>query len=344
MTDPRYITREMVQQRLDYASAYRSNRAIDRAIAAATRDLEGKLHRTFYPTTVTLHPDPDLFVVDGVLWLDGAYEMCRVDTVTVDGTVLVAGTDFYLEPEDGPPFMSIDLYPGSSAAWPSDKGDIVLAGQAGASIRTRPAGTLSADITSSATPVSVSDSSLVGVGDLLWLDTERVVVTEKMLGSTTATLSAGTDAEYSSVSLSVSDGTLLHEGETIVIDSERMAVEMIAGNTVTVRRAELGSALAAHLSGAVIYAPRVAVVERAATGTTAAAHTAGIALTVNDPPDLVQEATLALALNNFEQAKAGYARMTGTGESQSESTGRGVRQIVADCIEAHGKVRIGVAG
>lgn len=344
MTDPRNITREMVQQRLDYTSAYRSNRSIDRAIAAATRDLEGKLNRKFYPTTATLRPNPRLYVISGVLWLDSGYEMCRVDTVTVDGTALAAGTDFYTEPEDGPPFTSIELYPGSTAAWPSDKGDIVLTGQAGSSIRTRPAGLLAASINASVTSVTVSDSSLVGVGDLLWLDTERVVVTDKMLGTTTATLAADTDAQYSSVSLSVSDGTLLHEGEMIVIGSERMAVEMIAGNTITVRRAELGSALAAHLSTAVIYAPRIAVVERAATGTTAAEHTSGIALAVNDPPDLVQEATLALALNNFEQAKAGYARTTGTGEGESESSGRGVRQIVADCMEAYGKVRIGVSG
>jgi len=217
----------------------------------------------------------------------------------------------------------------------------VVTGQVGASARTKAAGTLSASMNTSVTTMTVSDASMVGVGDLVTLDSERVIVTDKALTTTGTTITADMTGLSSGTSVTVASGTAVHAGEYIVIDSERIFVEQVNGNTLTVKRGAQSSALAVHTSGATVYAPRVCTVERACTGTTAASHNSAITLYVNDPPALVQEAGLALALNNLEQGKNAYARTTGTGEMQQEATGRGVKQIVEDCIARHGRVRIG---
>lgn len=343
MTSPRYVTRERVQRTLDYADNYRTNRVVDDAIAAACRDIESWTHRYFYPVTSTRYPDPWRQIRGGILWLDSStYEMCSISSLIVDGATWVEGTDFYLDPEDGPPFTSIRLFRNNTRAWPADDRTIRMAGEVGASNTTAPAGTLAASIsTTSATSMTISDSSLIGVGDLVTVDSERVVVTAKSMSASLTTVSADMSAMQSGVTMSVVSGAALHEGEMVLVDSERMYVESIAGNVATVKRAVNGSALAAHLTGAAVYAPRICTIERAATGTSGATHLNGATLRINDAPAIVQEASLALTLNNIEQGKQAYARMTGAGENLAESTGRGVRQIVEDCVAAVGRVRIG---
>lgn len=342
MAEPCYVTRERVQLTLDQADTFRSNSSIDRAIASASRDVEGVTHRYFYPTLATRYPDPWRQIRGGILWLDSnVYEMAAVTSLVVDSVTWTVSTDYYLDPEDGPPYTSIRIPRTSSKAWPSDERSIVVTGQVGASVRTKAAGTLSTSMNSSVTSMVVSDASLVGVGDLVTLDSERVVVTDKALSTTGTTISAGMTAVMSETTVSVADGTAVHAGETVTVDSERLFVESIAGNSLTVKRATQGSVLAAHTSGATVYAPRTCTVERACTGTTAAAHSSAITVYVNDPDSLVKELALAFALNNLEQGKSAYARTTGSGESESESAGRGVKQILEDCLARHGRIRIG---
>lgn len=341
MAVPRYITRERVQRTLDYADAYRSNRVIDDAIAAAGRDIEGWTHRYFYPTTTTRYPDPWRQIHGGILWLNSnIYELCSVSSLTVDGVTWTQGVDFYLEPEDGPPFTTIRLYPDAGRAWPSDARTIRIAGDVGASNATAPAGALTAPIASaSATVMSVSDSSLIGVGDLVSVDSERVIVTGKSLSSSLTTVSVDLGALAQNVTMTVASGAAVNIGEQLTVDSERMYVESIAGNVVTVKRAVNGSVLAGHLNGAAVYAPRNAAIERGQTGTTAVTHSTAAALRINDPGALVSEAALAFTLNNFEQGRQAYARMVGSAENTQESTGRGVKQIVDDLVALHGRIR-----
>ena len=342
MARPCYVTRDRVQYTLDQADIFRSNKRIDDAIASASDDLEGQLNRYFYPTLATRYPDPWRQVRGGILWLDSnVYEMASVSTLVVDSVTWTVNTDFYLDPEDGPPYTSIRIPRTSSRSWPSDERSIVVTGNVGASERTKAAGTLSASMNTSVTTMTVSDASMVGVGDLVTLDSERVIVTDKALTTTGTTITADMTGLSSGTSVTVASGAAVHAGEYIVIDSERIFVEQVNGNTLTVKRGAQSSALAVHTSGATVYAPRVCTVERACTGTPAASHNSAITLYVNDPPSLVAEAALALALNNLEQGKSAYARTTGTGEMQQEATGRGVKQIVEDCIARHGRVRIG---
>lgn len=345
MTQVSYCTRERVQQALGQADSVRNNRRIDDVIRAASRNIEGWTHHRFYPTTRTIYPYAGL-VQGGILWLDSIdLEMVSISSLTTSGTALVLNTDyFYPDAQDGVPYTAIRLLDSSSASWPTDDRGIVIVGEQGASADTVAAGVLAADISSAGAGVmQISDAGLIGVGDLVTVDSERVIVTEKTLITTTATVSSTLAASNGARTLAVSDGTLLKVGELIAIGAERMFIESIAGNNVTVTRAENGSILAEHLSTAAIFAPRSCTISRGQTGTTAATHTAGATLLRNDPPALVQESCLALAEVALEQGKAGYGRTTGSSDAEREFSGRGVRQIMEDLQAAYGRVRIGAA-
>lgn len=346
MTEVSYCTREQVQHALSQADSAKNNRRIDDAIRAASRDLEGFCRRYFYPTLATRYPDVRRSAQGNVLWLNGEHEIISVTSLVLDGdTADVA--DFYLDPFPAYPLAghtSIVLPSTSSLAWPADDRTIALTGVFGGSNLTGAAGVLAGSISPSVTTLTLDDSSLAGVGDLLFAGTEALQVTEKTMATTGATLAADVASSAATTSITVSDGTLVTEGELILIGAERMFVELIVGNTLIVKRAQNASTLAAHTLADVVYAPRVYAVERGAAGTTAASHSDGLTLLRNVPPSLANEAALAMALNNLEQARSAYARQIGAGDTAREASGRGVKQIVDDCVAALGRgPRIGVA-
>jgi hypothetical protein len=343
MTDVAYCTREQVRSALDQADTYRTNARIDAAIQAGARQVEAVTHRKFYPTTCTRYPELR-FVTGPVLWLDQDYlEMISVSSFSADGVTYTEGDDFFLRPDSGPPYTSLKLINLSDAAFSSDDRGMILAGEQGASGTTRAAGALVGAFTASDTAIVVSDSSLVGVGDLLTIGTERLNVTGKLFTTSVTTITADVAASAATRSITVADGTLLHAGEQIMLGTERLFVESITGNVVTVRRAELGSQLGAHTNGDTVYAARLCVVERGATGTTAATHADGASIRANSPPPLVKECNLAYALVDLTQSQAAYGRVIGAGDNQRESSGRGLQQIVDDLIANHGRLRLGTA-
>lgn len=348
MSEVAYCTREQVQHALSQADSVKNNTRIDAAISAASRDLEGYCRRYFYPTTATRYPNVRRHVQGDTLWLNQQYEISTVTSLVLDGVTATAGTDFFLDPEPAYPlsgYTSIRLANTGSAAWPANDRSIVLTGVFGASTRTHIGGTLAASLAdATGTTLTLSASDLVGVGDLITVDSERLLVTDKNMTSSTATVTATVDAASNTTSVQVSNGTLVREGELIQIGTERMFVEEVIGNVLTVKRAQNASTLAAHAIADVVYVPRLATVERGAYGSTAAAHSNGAPIYVNFPPSLVSEAALALALNNLEQARSAYAREIGAGDTAREASGRGVATIVADCVLQYGRgPRIGVA-
>lgn len=342
MTEVSYVTRETVQHVLNQADSVRNNRRIDESIQAGSRDVESWLHRRFYPTLATRYPAPSR-VIGRWLDLDHIdYELLSITSLTLDGTAAGA-SDYYLYPEvpgQGRGHTSIRAVPAGSLAWPSTERAIVITGTFGSSDTTRAAGSLAAAITTTtATTLTLSDSSLAGVGDLLTVDTERMIITEKEYVYAGTYLTADATATATDTTIEVADGTLVKQGEMILIGAERMFVEAVTNNTLVVKRAQNASTLAAHVSTDVVNAPRLATVERGVTGTTAATHLISAAVRRNDPPSLVQELALAFALNNLEQGRAGYAREVGQGEGAREAGGRGIRAITEDAFAAYGRVR-----
>jgi hypothetical protein len=330
-------TRERVQASLDHADSARNNRRIDDCVRSASRDVAGRLHRRFWPQTAVRYPDPR-WVSGETLWLNHAdYEILTITSLVVDGTTLVENVDYFLDCQsESGAYTAIQLIRTSSAAWSTLQRSIVITGTFGGSNGSDAAGSLVGTINASVTTMTVSDSSLVGVGDLLLAESERVIVTEKELIDSTATVTGSVAASNTVTTIPVSNGALIHQGELILVGAERMFVESISGNNLTVKRQSNGSILAAHVNTDVVYVPRLCTIRRASVGTTAASHT-NVTLTRNAPPSLTQELALALAINALEQGGAGYARTVGSGDNERIPTGRGIKEIFDDAYAAYGR-------
>lgn len=324
-----YCSREDVKSALDFKETARNNAQVDRAIEAASRACEGLLHRRFYPQTGTRFFDwpNDQNAAPWRLWLDDN-EVISVSQMT-SGGVSISASDFFLEPANyGPPFNRIEIDLDSQSGFvggTTHQRNIAVTGLFGYSNEEFPAGDVDEAMTSSETDMDVTNSAVIGVGNVLRVGSERLIVTEKTMKSTTQTLQTPMTASAADVSVAVTNGSGFFVGETVLLDSERMLIVDIAGNTLTVKRAWDGSVLATH-TGSTIYAPRTLTVTRGALGTTAAAMSQGDDIVRWEVPGLLRELCIAEAANLMLQAAAGYARTAG-GETPAEISVRGVVQL-----------------
>ncbi|GAA2209322.1 hypothetical protein GCM10009850_047800 [Nonomuraea monospora] len=341
ISTPVYCTREDVKNALDVKLTARSDAQIDRAIESASRTIEGFLHRKFHPELATRYfawPNGQ-YARPWRLWLN-ADEVISVTSVT-SGGVTVSPSDYFLEPANsGPPYnrLEIDLDSAASfAAGSTHQRSIAITGLFGFHVETQTAGTLGAGLDASGVTVNVSDSASVGVGDLLLVGEERMLVTDKTMLDTGQNLGGDLSAQAASVTVPVFTGSAFTAGETLLIGSERMLVVDIAGNNLTVKRAWDGSVLVAHSSGADIYAPRTLIVQRGVLGTTAASHSTSDTVSRHVVPALVRSLCVAEAINTLLQEGSGYARVVGSGDNQREAAGRALRDIREQAYTAFGR-------
>ena len=340
-----YCTREDVKSALDVKETARSNAQVDRAIEAASRAVEGFLRRTFAPVLATRYFDwpNQQYARAWRLWLE-ENELISVTTLTSGGTT-VAASDYFLEPvNSGPPYDRLEIDVSSSSAFSSGdtwQRSIVVTGTWGYADNSTTVGTITEGLDGSETGVDVDGaaSALVGVGSVLKVDSERMLVTERGTIDTTQNLGgSGLTAMDNDVTVPVSTGSSFGVGEVILIDSEKMLVTDIAGNNLTVIRQWDGSVLATHATSADIYAYRTLTVTRGALGTTAATHSTSAPVTRWDTPGPVRELALAEAVNNLMQSRAGYARTAGSGENERESLILGLESLRKSVRRSHGRV------
>jgi hypothetical protein len=337
-------TREDVKRGLDQAETARNNLQVDRALESATRNVEGLLHRKFFPVLATKYFDwPSLqYSYPWRIWFgDWALDLAAIPTSVTSGGKTIPLSACNFEPANsGPPFTYLELKRDQSYAFggsSTPQRDTAITGLWAYGADTAPAGTLTAAVNSAtATTIQVSDSSQTGVGNSLLIDTERMNVTGKTMVTTGQTLQTPLSASAANDQVAVTNGSAYAIDETLTLDTERMLVLDIIGNNLTVKRAYDGSVLAAH-NGSTIYAPRQLVVERGVLGTTAATHLNAAPILRHQIPGLVKDLALALAINQVLQEGAGYARVQGSGDHQKEFTGRGIGQIQEDCIQAFGR-------
>lgn len=345
-----YASREDVKAVANIVTA-RDDRLVDDAIESGSRNVEGLLHRRFYPWIGTRKLDwPNhQYARPWVLWLDNN-EMISISALKVNNGVTTLGVSTYFlrrsDEVDEPPYDKIEIDLGTSGAFSSGtthQRAIWPTGIFGYTVSTTTVGTVSEVLDASETGVDVSDSSAIGVGDLLKVDSEYMTVTARSMVTTGQTvITTALTAQKNNVSILVTSGAALNVGELILIESERMRVEDIAGNTVTVERAIDGSVLAAHNTGVTIYAPRSLTVERGSVGSTADTHLISATLLKHAVPGLVKSLTIAYSLNQLQQQGAAYARVAGQGDNAKEFTGRGIKALEDDAKQAHGRVlRIG---
>lgn len=315
ITEPVYTTREILMRALDQGQVLRNARNIDRCIESASRNAESLCHRIFYPHVETKKFDwpNDQGAVPWRLWLDN-HDLISLTTISSGGTS-ISTSNVFLEPQrSGPPYTRLELDQSSSAAFgvgDTHQQDISILGLWGWHDDHLSMGTLSEALDASETGVDVSAaaSADIGVGSILKVGSERMLVTERAQIDTGQNVGgSGLTNNKNSVSLTVSDGTQFAVYEVILVESERMLITDIAGNVLTVERAFEGSTIAAHAAGVDIYAPRTLTVTRGALGSTAATHASGDTIQVWKVPPAVRQYVTAEAIHELMQEQTGWFR------------------------------------
>jgi hypothetical protein len=341
-----YATREQVKSSLEIMETSRSDALVDAKLEASSRSLEGLLHRRFYPERRTVKFDwPNNSSAPTWSQPLGDNELITVEILTSGGTV-IAPTDFYLsrgDYRDEPPYSSIEIDLSTSAAFSGgdtfQRSNVVL-GQYGYNDVRETAGALIALIASAADTMAyirpIDGMLNVGVGSVLNVDDERMVVVGRRMYNTTQILQTPMTASQADNILAVPDGTLFAVGETVLLDAERMRVDDIAGNNLIVDRAFDGSALDAH-AGSTVYASWAFNVIRGALGSTASAHNSATTVYAQVYPGLINELCIAETVVMLEQNSSGYARLVGSGNNAREGTGKGLEDLRAAAYTAFGR-------
>lgn len=346
-----YVTREEVQDAFDVREAAHRSAQIDAAIGSASDGVDGRLNRHklgVAPRTATRRfdwPSRD-YAAAGRVWLD-ENDLISVDTFTTGG-VAVPSTDYFLYPVNtGPPYTYIEIDRSSSATLQNSgtsQQAIVISGTWGLEDEQKPAGALESAVADAVTTtVDVTRGDVIGVGSLLKVDTERMIVTEKQALDSGQSLVSNLDIFDADTTVGVANGSLFFVGEQILIDSERMRIVDIAGNNLLVKRAYDGTALAAHTLGADVYVYRRLTVERGAQGSTAASHLDAASVTVWAVPDLIRDLAKAEAITTLEQQFAAYGSRVYSDEAERDSSGtevvsgRGLTDIRRACVRKYGR-------
>lgn len=342
LTIPTYVTREEVKAALDIVETSRSNSRVDRAIESATLDVEGLLRRRFSPWVGTRYFGwPDVAQrTPWRLWLD-ENEVIDV-TEVIAGGVTIPPAGYWLEPANfGPPFSSVEINLGSAYAFQAGttrQRAIAITGTFGYTDKAEAVGALAGTLAAAegATASVTWTTATVGVGSLLRIGSERLLVTDRSMVASGQVLSTPLAATANAVAVAVSDGTAFGIDEILLLDSERMRVVDISGNTLVVKRAVDGSTLATH-TGSAIYTLTGVQLSRAAQGSTLGAHAAADVIYRHVVPPLVRELALAYALDTFLQESAGYARVVGSGDNQMEAAGKGIAAVERAALRRHGR-------
>lgn len=363
MSDVPYCTREDVLGSLDWAPGAAVNARVDSAVRAASALVEDVTGRTFCPQVATRyfdwpqpgqsswspsmpHADRDWPMYDAAsqrLWL-GEADLISVTSLT-SGGVTIPPAQYVLYPDDGPPFTRIEIASTASVSFgggtPSRQRNIAVTGVFGYSAITEPGSTLSALMGLPDQTLTVASGALIGVGSLVLIDAERMIVTERGWSVTGQTITVARGASKSDTLLTLSAPIGAVAGERLLIGAERVLVTDVVGSTVVVQRAVDGSVLAAIAPGAAVSASRLLTVTRGALGTTVATHAASAAVRVQAYPNLVRQLALAEAENLLLSAQSGYARTIGAGESIRNAQFAGLKTLRSQVAGAFRRVRIG---
>lgn len=350
VTTPAYCTREDVKRALDIAETARENWRIDRAIQSTARNIEEHFHLRFYPHDATFYFDWPNFdyaypwrLYFNQYWL--AATPTAVTTGTAGGTqagVTIPLSACNLEPvNSGPPFRWLELRRDQNYGFgvgPTPQRDVAITGTFGYWLQTDPGGSIPAGCNASTGTVTVSDGSVVGVGSLLIVDTERMLVSDRASNDSGQTNLTGlTTANNADVTFTCTDGTQLHVDEVIQIDSERMLIVDITGNGGTVKRGWDGTVLATHSAASKIYTFRTLTVLRGQLGTTAATHGSNATVNVWRVPELLRDLAIAEAENRILQEPGGYRDPQGDGESAVGHLGAGLADLWDEAETAYGR-------
>lgn len=343
VTEPAYVTREAVKKALDVKGTARSDDDIDRAVQAGSRAAEGLLHRIFYPRDMTRFWDwPSYqYAYPWRVWLD-AWELAAIPTSVMTGGEAIPMENLFFEPANsGPPYTYFEINRATNSAFgagPTPQRDVAVTGTFGFNLDTTSAGALAATTTDiTGTAITVANGAAAGVGDILSVDSERMLLADKSMISTGQAQSGSECSTASNAdNILTPTGGTFYVGETLLLDAERMLIVDTAGATLIVKRAWDGTTLATH-AGASIYATRSWIVTRGAFGTAAATHSNAAAISRYTPPSLVTQLALAEAENNLLQGISGYARTVGSADNARPVSGQALADIRTQAYVQYGR-------
>ena len=372
VTEPCLCSREDVQRSQDWKPGLISDARLDRAIRSTRENIEGHLHRQFIPVDEVRWWDWPNY--QGAwpwrLWFDRHDILCL--TAMSAGTVTIPLNMCFLRPANpkpGFPWRWLELDRSSSAVFggyaPTPQNNIKATGTWGFTAAADEVTALPSSVTSSATSLTVPDSSQTGIGDLLILgyargtpafpsDTlghagtiapyqgERILVTDKALADISLAQSGSgcTTASDADTALSwTGSGSAPVPGEVLQIDQEQLLVLAVnnATSTATVDRAWNGTVLAAHTTGTEIYAYRSLTVQRGILGTTAAIWPQSTAVFKHRVPGLVRDLAIAESGNRALQEVAGYSRTVGAGEAAMPASGMALADLWDEVTTVYGR-------
>jgi hypothetical protein len=352
MARPLYATREEVKTALDFKQGAAANQLIDQKLADSCDQVDKLLHRRFYPMLDTRSwdwPTPQT-PRPWRLWLDDN-EMCSAPTsmssggVAIDVSTVIPYPNWALARQE--PITHLELNVNTTSAFSAAQtwqNAITATSWFGYSDVQIPAGAIpSGGITSSATQVNLGVPGYRGVGSILLVDGERMLVTERRSVDTGTTLQANMAANNAANLLQVADPTQYALYEWLTIDGERMFVYDTLGANLLVKRAMDGTPLAAHSAGASIYAQRLLTVTRGALGTIPAAHSAAAPITEHDAPGMIRQLVVADTIVNLIQTRAGYPAVRGRSSAGGGQTPQlatapsDLSQAWQDAIDAFGR-------
>lgn len=310
-------------------------RHVDSSIEAAVDDIERLCKRRFWNAIETNVWDWPNFqrAYPWRIWMDakevadnagtGPLGVAPVITTGVQSSnpkVIPLSALFWQPRNYGPPWDAIEINRSTAYSYGlsnTPQEDVSIMAVYGYWTQTKSGGALAAAVSStSATTVTVSDGAVLGVGDVINIDTEALLVRDRaMTDSGQAQQGSGcSTAETSDNVLAVTDGTKYFIDEILQLDAEWLHVLSISGNNLTVERSYNGTVLATH-SGAEVYAQRLLTVQRGFGGSTAATHLNSAGITVDIVPGQVRELAIAESLNYVYQKTDAYARTIGENSS-----------------------------
>lgn len=337
-----YATREDVKFALDVLETTRADAQIDRNLRTGSDNIEGILHRKFYPLIDTRRFDwPNYqYSAPWRLWLE-SNELISVTQLVSGGVTLTEGTDFFLRRADGkdkPPYTFIEINLDSDqsfSAGPTFQRSIVIDGLFGYSDQSQPAGTIQSSINDTVTDVTVTNGALIGIGDLMRVATERMIVTGRQFVTSSETITS--QVEISTQTIPVTDGSVFNQLEIILIGSEQMLITEVTGNNLTVKRGWNGSLISVHTNGTTVFVSRRLTVVRGAMGTTTASHSGGASVTTHVVPPLVKDLAIGEALVNILQQRTGMARTVKSADTEQELRGVGLADLRKQAKIAYGR-------
>lgn len=367
-----YCNRLEAQRAIDFKDGTLSNAQIDRALQSASEMIEGHLQRIYYPYDAVKFIDwPNYqYAYPWRVWLD-QHDLLVLTSLQSPAGTAIPLWQVFLEPVNNAgrlppmPYTRIELDRSTVAAWgagPTPQHSIVATGTWGFGADTDPGGALAASCLATDTTVTVTDSSVIGVGDLIIFSFgrgtapfptnlgtagaiqpytgERVIVSGQSMTSTGLTVSGAgcTTISAADNTLATSGTGSLNVGEAVQVDAEQMLITgTTSGAGFVVQRAWNGSVLASHTTGAAISAPRLLTVLRGQLGTTAAPWASATVISRHKPPTTIRDLAIAETVNRVLQETSGYAREVGEGDNARPAPGMSLADLWDEAETVRGR-------